>query len=233
MNIETMLTIENWIENPLETMMAILGNRDLTREYIVLQDLMNKTTKHSDKKWNRTISQYDSIDLIEEIAKLSKPVSILDVGCGDGNVLGLLKEEFGNDLECYGISVMNHPHPKNISYNICPAEIMPFEWGNKFDIVITHQTFRYILFPRLALKECIRVTKKGGVFAGYIGTISEENRILYNSDLFEQLKDIKEIEQNIYNCNFDNIIKESINSNKSHEVITKKEGFPHKIIIYK
>jgi cyclopropane fatty-acyl-phospholipid synthase-like methyltransferase len=110
MTIEELLTVENWIKNPSTIMRELIGDRELLNEYIVLQSLMNKTTKYSDKTWKREINQYDTIDLIEEIDKLTKPVSILDVGCGDGNVLGLLKEEFGRGIECYGISVMNHPH---------------------------------------------------------------------------------------------------------------------------
>ena len=233
MEIENLLTIENWASNPHLTMEKLLGSRKKSEDAILLAELMKQIVQYSEKTWNRTINQYDVINLESEIESRSGMVSILDVGCGDGNVLAELKGKYLDKINCYGISVMNHPHSDKINYHICPAEVLPESWDNKFDIVVTHQAFRYMLFPEKALRECIRVTRSGGIFAGYIGTIENEDRVMYNQSIGKEVDDIKINIHDKYNNTFDDILRDIPYNFQAKVWLRGEYNYPHAIKLKK
>jgi ubiquinone/menaquinone biosynthesis C-methylase UbiE len=71
-----------------------------------------------------------------------------------GNFARLLKEKFirnGHDLSL-----------KKIEFHVCDAMDLPYK-DNCFDMVVSINAFEHIPDPALALKEAIRVVKKGGV----------------------------------------------------------------------
>lgn len=228
------LSVENWRENPEQLIKFLLGNRHISIETGTLGKLMKEVVCFSDKKWSRNIDQYDVFDLNREIDSRKRLVSILDIGCGDGNVLAQIKENYGNKVSCSGVSVMSHPHNvASLDYYICPAELLPFSWENKFDIVLTHQAFRYMLFPQMALEEAIRVTKKGGIFGGYIGVMGEEERIMYDSNQTKDYFNLKVRNSQEYTNNFLKILEESphnfnarvqFENNVPHAIYLKKGG---------
>ncbi|MFH0701340.1 MAG: class I SAM-dependent methyltransferase [Candidatus Woesearchaeota archaeon] len=236
MFINNLLTVKGWKDNSPELMVKLLGERSSTMETELIRRVMGETARYSEKTWKRGADKYDAFDIHHEISLRKKPLRILDVGCGDAFVFSELKSKYGLAIECYGISVMEHPHLEDINYLICPAEIMPQEWDNFFDIILTHQTFCYMINPISALGECVRVLKKGGIFGGYIGTIDHEKRLFYNPNLSDELN--QEVERTIssnrerYNHNFNKVLSD-FPFGFTAEVLYGQKGFPHKIYLVK
>lgn len=233
---ETLLTVEHWKNKPLSIVRGLLGNREMTSEYELISRLMESTVCKTRKKWRRSTKKYDAVDIANEIENRRSPLRILDVGCGDAHFLSEIRKIYRNRVECYGISVMEHPHDSDINYFICPAEIMPEEWDGVFDIVTTHQAFKYMLFPHLALKESIRVLRDGGVFSGYIGTSDEERRIFYNRRLPYPLSDEVSKAWSRNKKHYDDMIEQiilEIPYTFTVHVVYTKENKPHKIHLVK
>ncbi|MBA7597478.1 Ubiquinone biosynthesis O-methyltransferase [subsurface metagenome] len=102
--------------------------------------------------------------------KIDKKTKMLDIACGSGG-LTLLCQRRG--LDCYGVDINRKLieiarrmarffNLKNKFYT-SPAEKLPFP-SNYFDGVISNQTMEHVQDLDLALRECIRVLKPGGIF---------------------------------------------------------------------
>jgi|SRR3989344_2246418 len=232
MSIDQLLTVENWKNNSSAAMEQLLGRRKSTAETELIRRIMQKTARYSAKTWKRSVVKYDALDIHQEISSRGKPLRVLDVGCGDASVLSELKKTYQEAIECYGISVTEHPHLENVNYLICPAEIMPLELNEFFDIVFTHQAFHYMLNPNSALGECVRVLKRGGLFGGYIGTEDAKKRLFYNpnlpSELNAEAQRISSSSRKRFNDNFLQVLRK-LPAGFVAEVSYDKNSFPHKI----
>jgi len=236
MFIDQLLTIENWKDNSSAIMEQLLGGRVSTAETEMIRRIMQKTVCYSAKTWKRTVVKYDALSIHQEISSREKPIYILDVGCGDASVLAELKDIYQGAIECYGISVMDHPHSSKVNYLICPAEIMPVEWNEFFDIVIAHQSYRYMLNPNDVLKECVRVLKPGGVFAAYIGLDESAKRLFYNQKLPSELNKIAQRiwsqNKERFNIHFQQLLL-SLSSAFVANISFDEMRLPHKIYLVK
>ncbi len=236
MSIDQLLNVKNWKDNPLEVMGQLLGDRESTVETELVRRIMQKTVCYSAKTWKRNVAKYDAFDIHQEISSREKPLRILDVGCGDASVLSELKQTYQEAIECYGTSVMEHPHLGNVNYYICPAEIMPLEWNGFFDIVFTHQAFRYILNPNSALDECVRVLKGGGLFGGYIGTEDTGKSLFYNPSLPHRLSVEAQrtfsLNRERFNSDFLQVLL-ALPTGFIANVSYDEKHFPHKIYLIK
>jgi SAM-dependent methyltransferase len=126
--------------------------------------------KAADKPWNSPTTLYIARKL-QSIAK-GKPLSALDLGCGDGTVLEYLLE-YGHDLYGYDFPECAAALKKRLSayfgasfdkhIRITEDErSIPF--GDKlFDVIYANQVFEHIRFLENILKECARVLKPNGV----------------------------------------------------------------------
>jgi ubiquinone/menaquinone biosynthesis C-methylase UbiE len=101
--------------------------------------------------------------LVKEV-KMCHPVTILDVGCGEGFVLHeLRKQNIGKKLE--GVDAMPeaieigkklHPHLK---LKVGDIYKLPYK-DNSFDAVLCCEVLEHLEHPEKALKELKRVSKK-------------------------------------------------------------------------
>jgi len=104
---------------------------------------------------------------------------LLDVGCGDGGVAGLLRERVG---EVVAIDVDASPEWEDgpgIQFLLADGEDLPFEDGS-FDVVHSKDSLHHMLFPDRALAEYARVLQPSGVVL-----LVEANR--FNPSLFVQM----------------------------------------------
>ncbi|HAR63923.1 MAG: methionine biosynthesis protein MetW [Candidatus Margulisiibacteriota bacterium] len=97
------------------------------------------------------------VDLIEEGSK------VLDIGCGDGDLLALLKKE--KKITAYGIEILDEKigncvskgltvFQGNIDEGLC-------DYGNGcFDYVILSQTLQVVMKTEFVINEILRVGKK-------------------------------------------------------------------------
>lgn len=137
------------------------------------------TIKQTTKKHFDETAQYynESHDgkfvkcMYNEILKqvLSFPnTNILDLGCGNGNILKLLEEKtksnlYGLDLSDNMIAEAKKRLNKNAVLTVGDSEKLPYE-NNKFDMIICNASFHHYPHPGLVLQEIKRVLKYNGVF---------------------------------------------------------------------
>ncbi|MEA3506327.1 MAG: class I SAM-dependent methyltransferase [Elusimicrobiota bacterium] len=115
---------------------------------------------------------------IDKIVKLSPPFagsSLLDIGCGSGEILSALRKNIAenniSDVKLSGIDASHYmverakDNLKNEEINISVArsEKLPFK-DNSFDYVICSEVLEHVEYLEATLKEISRVLKKGGRF---------------------------------------------------------------------
>ena len=98
---------------------------------------------------------------LAEIA--SSATQILDMGCGEGTRLGLLKskaEKYGIDINKFAITNARKKY-KNIKFEIGNLENLPYK-DNFFDLVYSAYVFEHLDNPKKVIAEGLRVLKKNG-----------------------------------------------------------------------
>jgi ubiquinone/menaquinone biosynthesis C-methylase UbiE len=101
-------------------------------------------------------------------------MSLLDVGCGPGNITADLAARLGDgpvvgiDLseEVVGLAASQYPtesHP-NLSFAVADAYELDFSAAS-FDVVYAHQVLQHLSNPVGALREMRRVLRPGGLLA--------------------------------------------------------------------
>ena len=101
--------------------------------------------------------------LIEVISRY-KPDSILDVGCGAGHVIKLIKEKDRN-AKVVGMDIdnnaLNEAKANNIDVEFIFGDIysLPFD-DNSFDLVICSEVLEHLNKPTIAMNELTRVASK-------------------------------------------------------------------------
>lgn len=102
--------------------------------------------------------------LVEELSK-SGNGKLLDIGCGNGNLFGLLKKEayqlYGVDLSENMISAAKASYSNRAELSIADAEKLPFE-SEMFDVLVCNASFHHYTHPDTVLSEMNRVAKSGG-----------------------------------------------------------------------
>ena len=92
--------------------------------------------------------------------------SVLDLGCGNGNVICLLKKHvnaryYGLDLSEKMIEEAGKRLGGDVELTVGDAEKLPYE-DNSFDVVICNASFHHYPSPEKAVNEIRRVLKPGG-----------------------------------------------------------------------
>lgn len=109
--------------------------------------------------------------MYKEIVKRAvelRPGAVLDLGCGNGNILAQLAA--GTDAALYGLDLSENMIREaakrlgdKVSLNIGDAKSLPYA-EDSFDLVICNASFHHYPEPEIVLDEVKRVLKKGGVF---------------------------------------------------------------------
>ncbi|NII27520.1 class I SAM-dependent methyltransferase [Pseudoflavitalea sp. X16] len=84
--------------------------------------------------------------------------SVLDVGCGKGHLLGLIKQAYPG-IELHGADFVTRKLPENISFVMAEATCLPFA-DKAFDLVLCTHTIEHIYKARELVKELKRVARK-------------------------------------------------------------------------
>jgi len=135
------------------------GNSENAKEWIRRVDL---------KLANKGSTTFKSIDAFVEDVNENKDKfnSFLEVGAGNGRLIGALSEKF-LDKECYSIDInpalSDYVHEKypNVTTFIGEVAKLPLE-DNSYDLVYTYQVLQHVVPEEMemALKELVRVAKK-------------------------------------------------------------------------
>ena len=117
------------------------------------------------------------VDLVRTIfnfLKLKGRESILDVGCGNGDVLVSLRKIYRQQGEMFGVDIapgilrqanrINRQEKLGIKFSVGDGRELKFP-GGRFDAVIVKHVLHNVDGPDRMLQECHRVLKPGGKLA--------------------------------------------------------------------
>lgn len=157
-------------------------------------DIMKETTV---KYFNNTAKDYDNShdgkfvncmyqEIIDRVRNLEGD-KILDLGCGNGNIINLLKKErkadyFGLDISENMIEEAKKKCGEDVKFTVGDSENLPYQDG-QFDIIICNASFHHYTQPEVAIKEIKRVLKSGGTLILGDPTVPELVRGLFNKML--------------------------------------------------
>jgi 2-polyprenyl-3-methyl-5-hydroxy-6-metoxy-1,4-benzoquinol methylase len=103
---------------------------------------------------------FSPLKFIVRSTRIRENGNFLDIGCGDGKFLRLMRE-FG--MSCYGIEPNN---PKKIAEDrlkILNCELKDAKFkSNFFDVITLNHVFEHVNSPSLILEEIYRILKPGG-----------------------------------------------------------------------
>ena len=128
-----------------------------------------------DYGWN-TVDHPNSCDYLGEVIlnKLNsiRPRSVLDLGCGNGALCGLMRSTFpemkvvGMDYDKQGVQLAREQYPSVEFYNYGvqddPAELLRKTDG-LFDVVISTEVIEHLYAPKLLPSYANSVLKEGGL----------------------------------------------------------------------
>ena len=157
-------------------------------------DIMKETTV---KYFNNTAKDYDNShdgkfvncmyqEIIDRVRNL-EGIKILDLGCGNGNIINLLKKErkadyYGLDISENMIEEAKKKCGEDVKFTVGDSENLPYQDG-QFDIIICNASFHHYTNPESAIKEIKRVLKTGGTLILGDPTVPELLRGLFNKML--------------------------------------------------
>jgi ubiquinone/menaquinone biosynthesis C-methylase UbiE len=146
---------------------------------------------------------YPKTDIFEDIFnthKLKGNESILDIGCGFGDLIIRLREE-GHEGKLHGVDISegmieeakDNSKGLDIQFTVSRAEELPFE-KDSFDIIICkHSLYHFDL--QKAIKEIERCLKEKGILIFTLNSYSQRSR--YYSEKYKSL-----ISKGLNNFNF-------------------------------
>ena len=135
---------------------------------------IKETTKnHFNKNAEEYNTSYDGMfvkcmysEILDRVIQIN-PQKILDLGCGNGNILKLLAQKI--DASLYGLDISENMISEakkrlgnNAELTVGEAENLPYS-DDQFDAIICNASFHHYPNPVKALKEIKRILKKGGI----------------------------------------------------------------------
>lgn len=117
----------------------------------------------TDMPRTRALSDLDIQEFLSEVNLdeiLNKGDKVLEVGCGSGQVLQGIADQY--DVQPYAIDLGDFRSPDtSIDFRLGNAESIPFSY-NTFDFAFSYMVFDYIYDKLQAIKEIHRTLKVGG-----------------------------------------------------------------------
>jgi len=131
-----------------------LGRKmELTLNYLKHRST-NPIRRWTIRDLNRTV-----VDMLQKVC----PTSILDVGCGEGFTLNFIKKKL--DIEMKGIDFcpiaveLGRALFPKIKLDVADIYCLPHK-KNSIDLVLCTEVLEHLEYPREALEEIVRVTKR-------------------------------------------------------------------------
>lgn len=141
------------------------------------------------QRWypSHDLSDQKQTKLAELVAILSTAFSnpsILDYGCGNGAVLGCLRQWFNVRI---GVDYVEHSYVRECGADIITREA--FEAGiGKFDVILLSQVLEHVQHPRLLVEDLLRNLKDDGILLIEVPGLMSIGRLKSTSRFLGQFK---------------------------------------------
>mgnify|MGYP001438161799 CR=1 FL=1 len=139
------------------------NNKDVSVIHKEVINFYNNDSNYLHKIKNRSSDTYRAIFCILDTFD-SKDLSILDVGCGTGNLLSLLKSKGYKNIEgvdCSKTFVKEAKKDKKIE--IYENDVINFSPNKKYDVIIMTDVLEHSVHPGRIIKKCSILLKKEGI----------------------------------------------------------------------
>jgi methionine biosynthesis protein MetW len=113
------------------------------------------------------------------------PNNILDIGCGDGSNLKILKQQYKNS-KLYGVTLSEREKEiclksgiECLIFDIESGIREPF-FNEKFDLIILSHVLEHLINPALVLRNLVQILNNGGeILIGVPNTLNYQQRIKF------------------------------------------------------
>ena len=100
----------------------------------------------------------------------SGPSHVLDIGCGDGRMLEVLRQASSPDWSFSGLDwsedAVQRCREKGFDARACNIEELDQpDWEGKFDLILMSQVIEHVRYPRDVLARILHILKPGGVIS--------------------------------------------------------------------
>lgn len=124
----------------------------------------DKVASHFNRTWDGFLSGFFK-HYIKKTVHIDENDRVLDIGCADGQLLGMLSENqsfeaYGLDISPEMVKVASQKYPK-FNFVNGSAQNLPFE-DDFFDVLICSASFHHFPDPEGFLKEAKRVLRPNG-----------------------------------------------------------------------
>ncbi len=130
----------------------------------------NEQAAEYDARNTAYYSKYPKLSCKDAANRLQKITysSLLDVGCGTGYLIGLLRKQkqaayYGLDLSPEMLKMARAKFDNTVVLTEGSADCLPYADGT-FDVVTCIQSFHHYPYPEKAMSEAYRVLKPGGLY---------------------------------------------------------------------
>jgi SAM-dependent methyltransferase len=146
-----------------------LVNQEISWGLKYFLDLLNLYSHHSfdlskDGEWMKTDNSFHDILLKELISTLNIGDKVLDVGCGLGRYMDVLKDKY----QVYGIDISSHNVKicRNKKLNVASGSLtnynLPKQYPSKFNLIYMIEAFEHAVFPGNAIAQARLHLKDNG-----------------------------------------------------------------------
>lgn len=140
-----------------------------------MSDNADVVAAHEYKTWQESAASYieniapmtarsGQIPILQEIGGIHKSSTILELGCGTGDLAEQLAEiggrTVGIDFSENMVQIASERFP-HIEFKVADAESVPFQ-NDEFDVVVCNYTAHHFARPQKVFEEARRVLKPGG-----------------------------------------------------------------------
>ncbi|WP_195267408.1 class I SAM-dependent methyltransferase [Eubacterium sp. 1001713B170207_170306_E7] len=127
-------------------------------------DYFNSTAEDYDQSSDGKFVRCMYDDIVERVLDL-KPKTVLDLGCGNGNIIARLQKL--SDADYYGLDIsaamiaQAEKRLTGVHFVVGDAEKLPYK-ADKFDVIVCNASFHHYPRPTAVIREIQRVLKKDG-----------------------------------------------------------------------